>query len=208
MVEELPFEKLALLVSRFYSKTKFGEARGLNTPCLEWVTAKGQDGYGAFRIFKKCIWAHRFSYLINKGKIDSEINGNRICVRHICDNPGCVNPSHLCLGTDADNIRDRDSRGRTYRKYDHKLVSKLKSERKSGKTLRSISDTWGVPIGTIYGLVTDPKPKGFSRMVNKTKATTSGSKGGMKGGPARAKSLTSSSRKKIASKGGKAKAGC
>ena len=66
--------------------------------CMEWTGAKHTFGYG---IFRKHILAHRFSYQHFIGGI-----GNGMSVLHKCDNPACVNPDHLFLGNQKDNIQD------------------------------------------------------------------------------------------------------
>ena len=71
--------------------------------CWEWTGLKYPSGYGRF--CKK--YAHRFSYEIHKGEI---YNNLKVC--HSCDNPSCVNPEHLWLGTQKDNVQDRDKKGR------------------------------------------------------------------------------------------------
>lgn len=74
--------------------------------CVEWTGPRETQGYGTFRssgVHK----AHRVSYERNIGPIPP---GQ--LVRHTCDNPPCVNPRHLLLGTDADNNRDMMQRGR------------------------------------------------------------------------------------------------
>jgi hypothetical protein len=81
--------------------------------CWEWTSYTGAGGYGHFYIDNKQLPAHRISWMIHNGDIpQTDTNGNRICVCHKCDNPICVNPDHLFLGTDLDNIKDRDSKGR------------------------------------------------------------------------------------------------
>lgn len=71
--------------------------------------------YGEFD-FKsgKRMLAHRASYLLLKNEDPGEL-----CVLHKCDNPDCVNPAHLDLGTRADNNADRDAKGRQVRGEEH-----------------------------------------------------------------------------------------
>jgi hypothetical protein len=85
--------------------------------CWLWNGALNKDGYGVFGI--KAEGAHRASYKMYKGEIPK---GILVC--HKCDIPRCVNPDHLFLGTQLDNIRDAQSKNRiktavcnTYSKY-------------------------------------------------------------------------------------------
>jgi hypothetical protein len=79
-----------------------------HTDCWEWTAAKNNIGYGMFRFSKELMrTAHRVSYEINKGPIP---HGMVVC--HTCDNPKCVNPDHLWVGTHKDNSRDMTSKGR------------------------------------------------------------------------------------------------
>jgi hypothetical protein len=69
--------------------------------CWNWIGGKKGGGYGEFGLNYKMVGAHKFSYELHKGKIS---NGK--FVLHTCDNPGCVNPEHLFLGTQTDNMSD------------------------------------------------------------------------------------------------------
>ncbi|HVE22544.1 MAG TPA: HNH endonuclease [Acidocella sp.] len=75
--------------------------------CLIWTRGKSGNGYGAFKLDGKMQRAHRASYEIFRGPIPEGF-----VVRHRCDVPLCVNPEHLELGTSAENVKDRDARGR------------------------------------------------------------------------------------------------
>jgi hypothetical protein len=80
--------------------------------CVIWTGAKTSLGYGIKRVGKRSLYAHRISYCDAHQKTIEEIHG--LVVRHRCDNPSCVNPDHLEIGTQADNMRDKASRGRGF----------------------------------------------------------------------------------------------
>ena len=93
-----------MLKQRFWSKVKKTKS------CWLWIGAtRNKNSYGNIRIKCKRILAHRFSWKLHFGKIPKDI-----CVLHKCDNPICVNPNHLFLGTLAENNRDRMKKKTTY----------------------------------------------------------------------------------------------
>lgn len=85
-----------------------------NTGCWLWTGSVSTTGYG--RLSVRTIWrkAHRVSWIVHHGPI---AKGLRVC--HKCDQPLCVNPAHLFVGTQGDNMRDRDRKGRQMKAQGH-----------------------------------------------------------------------------------------
>lgn len=122
--------------------------------CWEWNGArhKGKCAYGSFRpggIYKAShSYAHRFSWIIHRGKIP-----DGLWVLHKCDNPPCVNPQHLFLGTAADNVRDASMKGRMTHKLSDAEVAEIRALRARGIPTENIRQMYGVSSGHISSIV-------------------------------------------------------
>lgn len=81
-----------------------------STPCVEWTGTRHRQGYGRLQREGKLLLAHRVAYCDSHGVSIESIAGK--VVRHKCDNTACVNPDHLELGTQRDNVHDCEKRGR------------------------------------------------------------------------------------------------
>jgi len=142
----VPIEKE---IERFLSRVLVGD----DSQCWEWIGRKNPDGYGRFDFQNTCGSAHRYMWELHNGVIP---DGLVVC--HKCDNPPCVNPSHLFLGTVQDNVADRDQKGRTARHrgadngravLDETGVREIKNLRRLGHTYKDISSTMGVSVGCV-----------------------------------------------------------
>lgn len=127
------------------------------TTCWIW-TGSGTIGrrgeYGLFSSGRGNVLAHRFSWELHNAK---EIP-YRMSVMHSCDNPSCVNPDHLSIGTHDENMKDMKRKGRArgvpgarnrHAKLSTEDVAYIRDERMQGITCMALAEMFGVKHSTI-----------------------------------------------------------
>ncbi|HEX5016165.1 MAG TPA: HNH endonuclease [Actinomycetes bacterium] len=114
--------------------------------CWRWLSAVDKDGYGKHTLRGRTVRAHRFSYELSVGELSPGI-----CVCHRCDNPSCVNPGHLFLGTNAENTADKVAKGRQARgeslpqaKLTAANIADIRILRTQGWTQQALADKFAV----------------------------------------------------------------
>lgn len=93
---------------------RFWSAVAVSDGCWEWQGLLDQWGYGVIKRNGHAVKASRLSWELHNGSINQGL-----LVLHHCDNPKCVNPRHLFLGTDSDNAKDKAGKGRSVRGEQH-----------------------------------------------------------------------------------------
>ena len=101
------------ILDRFWAKVDKNTESG----CWEWTGSLSKCGYGQFSVKGGTMSSHRVSYEFHH-PITKPILHIKLCVCHTCDNPKCINPSHLWLGTIADNNFDKIQKNRHYKGRD------------------------------------------------------------------------------------------
>ena len=121
--------------------------------CWLWQGSFGKDGYGVMGVGRQQKRTHRVAYECFVGEIP---NGALVC--HTCDNPACVNPDHLFVGTSKDNTADMIRKKRKYimersnhhgSKLTDDQVKDLVGMRKSGRKLKEIAVKYGIHFSTV-----------------------------------------------------------
>lgn len=152
---------IAQLKKRFLAKVN----KDNPNDCWEWVGAITSRGYGSLGIWGRATSAHRISHELFNGPI-----GNHLHVCHRCDNRACVNPAHLFLGTNRDNMQDAKSKGRLHyqthprfrqlrikfkRTIDIKLFPIVKAKYNSGLTGLQIAEELNIGKSSVYRIIND-----------------------------------------------------
>ena len=136
--------------------------RGAPDACWEWQGVLNHNGYGILGVkckaigFRRDYLAHRLSYELHTGEGPDELH-----VLHSCDNPPCVNPAHLRLGTHQDNMRDMWERssldfkgtrnGRARLKPSD--VRRIRGAVSAGESRKALAEHHGVHVQTIHDIV-------------------------------------------------------
>ena len=135
---------------RFWEKVKKGPS------CWEWTANKDKKGYGRIAATSavKNLKAHRVSYELHNGPIPPGLS-----VLHTCDNPGCVRPDHLFLGTNADNMKDMINKGRGRRgernpnsRLTAAAVKDIRESTMRGESLRNIAARLRVSPSAVHSV--------------------------------------------------------
>lgn len=127
--------------------------------CWEWLGRLNEKGYARVGYKRKNWLLHRLVCLFFNGLEDSDL-----CALHKCDNPICSNPNHLFLGTQIQNIQDRNRKGRTSygptqpnAKLTVEIVSESRKACAAGETVTSLANRFGVNRTTLYFAVIGAK---------------------------------------------------
>jgi len=129
--------------------------------------AHSQSGYAIMKFGKTTRGAHRVSWMVHFGDIPKDL-----WVLHKCDNPLCINPDHLFLGTAKDNTDDMIKKNRDNysgaEKYPVEIKNKIIELKRLGKTYKEISLELNIPSASIASIIRSKKSEGkVSEFYNK-----------------------------------------
>ena len=128
--------------------------------CWEWIGCKDGSGYGLISLNGKMVKTHRLAWELTYGSIP---NGLFVC--HHCDNPACINPEHLFLGTNKDNMQDKIKKGRRNgggpakgerngaAKISCKDAVEIRRLHENGLSGRKIADKFGISDSQIFRII-------------------------------------------------------
>lgn len=144
--------------------------------CWVWTACRNRQGYGHFRGY----FAHRISYALFNGPIR-----RGVFVRHRCDNPSCVRPDHLELGSRRDNSHDALKRGRTGSRFGTLVIAEMARLKRLGAPSANACNLFGVSQGYF-----DELARGTYRPVTNRFSALDPARGMPSAGPCKACSTT------------------
>ncbi len=126
--------------------------------CYLWNGAVNSSGYGSYRFEGKPRKAHHVAYILAYGALPTSGGGRQdFVVMHTCDNRLCVNPLHLKLGTQGENVRDAIAKGRVPHIVGPVRMARRKcnpaeviSYRRQGVCVRDIATFYGCALNSVY----------------------------------------------------------
>jgi hypothetical protein len=145
---------------RMTTEERFWQKVCKDETCWEWQGYCQSFGHGVFHVDRDrhMEYAHRFAWELARGPIPAGM-----FVLHTCDNPSCVNPEHLFLGTQADNNRDRHAKGRSKNLepgsshpkacLEDRQVRQMRRMYLSGWVQRELAEVFGVSRGNVSKIV-------------------------------------------------------
>jgi|GEM_PF-1842294 len=142
-VKHLKIVEKKNIEQRFWEKVK--KTKG----CWEWAGSCMRLGYGMFRLDGLWQPAHRVAWKLVNGEIPEGLD-----ILHKCDNRKCVNPNHLSIGTQNDNMYDMVKKGRQWKKLlDFQVAEIRKRHEEQDESVQMLANEYGVSIRLVRGIV-------------------------------------------------------